>query len=149
MWNGTFDDLEILQSCPDTVSVGLGAAAEKLFRQLERKRTYAEVKSAEGLPFVEGTSGRADTAASRRFLQPRAELVLPGSQLLEKSAHATSVRCPLRTSATEGLPWRTPCTVAIRQLYEGVEVGRVTWSSAARARIIAGRFHARGPVEWA
>ena len=46
---------------------------------------------------------------------------------LEKSARH---QCRFRFAATGGMP-EEPCTVAIRQLYDGIEVGRVTWELRA------------------
>jgi hypothetical protein len=115
-------DLEILQSCPDAVSV-VWELPPKLFRQLDAD--FAEVRMPKGCRLWRALwpsrYGRVSAV-----LQPRAELVLP-RVLLEKSAQ---LQCRFRFAATEALP-EAPCTVAIRQLYHGIEVGRVTWELRA------------------
>jgi hypothetical protein len=115
-------DLEILQSCPDAVSV-VWDLPRKLFRQLDAD--FAEVRKPKGCRFLALLWPRRYSRVSA-VLQPRAELVLPRVSLEKSARH----QCRFRFAATETLP-EAACTVAIRQLYDGIEVGRVTWELRA------------------
>jgi len=114
-------DLEILQSCPGAVSV-VWELPRRLFRQLDAD--FAEVREPKGCRLWAALWPRRYSRVSA-VLQPRAELVLPGVSLEKSAQH----QCRFRFAATEGMP--EICTVAIRQLYDGLEVGRVTWELRA------------------
>jgi subtilisin family serine protease len=100
-------DLEILQSCPEAIHLRWELPLP-LLEQLDADFEEVEVDE----------KRRRATA----LLRPSRKLVLPGVTLEKSTRHP----CRFLLDAAERLP-EASCTIAIRQLYERFEVGRITW----------------------